>query len=184
MDRERFDELARLLHAEGTRRAAFAAVLGSVFLAGGLDVEAKRRKKKKKKPFDPATCFGDTACAFQGPGKDYDDCDWVGTGGLLTGGDLSGSGFRRGDFAGVVLDGANMQGAKFLNANFREASAVDVDIQGAGFNGACLMDADFTGAIFAGPVFAQALLCRTTLPDGSIDSRDCGTTNPCCQDVP
>jgi uncharacterized protein YjbI with pentapeptide repeats len=183
MDRGAFDSLARGLGAARTRRGALATLIGGALLGGGLDAEAKHRRKRRRRRRRQAAatvCYATETCGFLGPGKDYDGCDFSGRD--FSGLNMGGASYRHDDFAGAVLDGANMQGAKFLSANFRGVSAKNADISGAGFNFACLFDADFTGTLFAGPVFAQAFLCRTVLPDGSVSNRDCASSDACCHD--
>ena len=48
---------------------------------------------------------------------------------------------------------------------------------------ACLFDADFTGADLGDDrtLFDNALFCNTTMPDGSVNDRDCDTPTACCR---
>ena len=62
MDRDRFDALTRLLGAQGSRRTALGAVLGTALLGGGISVSAKKGKKgKKKKGKEPKLAGGSCA---------------------------------------------------------------------------------------------------------------------------
>ena len=72
--------------------------------------------------------------------------------------------FDQADLQGAVLSDACLQGASFRGA----------DLRGSTWGGACLIDADFTGAALGETTtFADAIVCGTILPDGTIDNRDC-----------
>ena len=48
MDRERFDALARLLAATGSRRGAIGALIGAGLLGTGLEAEARKRNGNRR----------------------------------------------------------------------------------------------------------------------------------------
>ncbi len=100
---------------------------------------------------------------------------------------------------GVVFNQARLVDAEIWNADLRNANLGFAEMQGASFKNADLTnatlevsklrEADFEGAILKGARFnkanllgaknltkgqlSQALLCKTTLPDGTISNRDC-----------
>ena len=111
-------------------------------------------------------------------------------GGYLHAVDLRGGNLWGADFAAATLylarfDGANLVRARFAEANLRRAGFRDAVLRRAGlvqarldaadFAGADLTEADFTGAqgTTSAQLAAAAVLCRTVLPDGTQNDRDC-----------
>ena len=176
MDRNRFDALARLLGATGSRRGALGALLGGALLGTGFDAVAKNKKNNRNKKKNKTTCFGTESCPFPGDGQDFEACN-------LAGSELEscdGCSFRRADLAEAGFDGGSYQGASFREANLRGADLSGADVSGASFRDACLIDADFTGANTDGAHFGGATFCNTTLADGSLDDSGCDQANACC----
>jgi hypothetical protein len=220
MDRDRFDALAKLLAASGSRRATLGALLGTL-LGGALDegdarkrgknndrgrnrdedrqpdsrLQAERRgKNRKRKPRKkrggsggqtppPPACCGTEACPDPEPGSTRSGCNFAGrsfagrdhNGSTLRGIDGRGANFTATDHHGSVFAEACLQGARFRRAK----------LGGSTWGGACLFGADFTGADLGGDsaVFAGALFCDTTMPDGSVNDRDCGRATSCCRSL-
>jgi len=111
---------------------------------------------------------------------------------FLIGLDLSGANLSGAQLVKVWLDqanlsGAQLEGARLSGARLREADLSLANLQGANLEGAHLKDANLNGADLSdaklnkaldldGNQLANAILCRTELPDGfQIDPmRDCG----------
>jgi hypothetical protein len=79
MDRERFDDVARLAGRKQSRRAALAALLGAALL--GTDTGAARAKRKGRDRRRVAAaaadrCFPGKNCV-PGPGKIATRCDFA-----------------------------------------------------------------------------------------------------------
>ena len=68
----------------------------------------------------------------------------------------------------VNLAKANLAGANLESAQIQGADLRGADLSGANLRGAYLNKADLTGAVLEG-----ADLCGATMPDGSINTRDC-----------
>lgn len=98
------------------------------------------------------------------------------------------------DFSGMDLSGANISGSRIGGANFSNAILVGADLSqivelpppGVGnpsFENADLTNADLAGSNLTGFLFlgatlenvdlSDSFLCNTTMPDGSIEDRDC-----------
>lgn len=177
MDRDRFDALARLLGAEGSRRTALCAVLGAAVAVSHLPAVAKPKKqKKRRRKQPPTTCFGTKACRFPSDGQDFEDCTFAGE----SLGDCNGCTFRGADLSGADLSEGSYQGASFRAANLRGANFEDADVSGVSFRFACLVDATLEGANADGAHFGGAILCNTTLPDGSVSNSGCEKATACC----
>ena len=55
------------------------------------------------------------------------------------------------------------------------------NLRGANLSGSCLVHADLTGARLGGSVnLHQAIFCQTIMPDGSLNTADCGRGDACC----
>ena len=63
---------------------------------------------------------------------------------------------------------ANLMGADLTRANLTEANLMDVDLRGADLRGANLRGAKLSYTIMKG-----AILCNTTMPDGSVIYSGC-----------
>lgn len=177
MDRVRFDALARLLAAGGSRRGVLA-VLGGALAGGGYEAAAKKHKHKHKNKHkhQDTTCFGTLECEFPSDGKSFRDCNLSSTGIAK----CNGCDFRGADLDTAWLADGSFQGASFREADLGSAFLDGADLSGASFRDACLVDADFYGANVDGADFRGAIFCNTYLPDGSIDNSGCGDTTDCC----
>ena len=90
----------------------------------------------------------------------------------LTNADLSGSNFKKANLTSVNFEDANLSGADLSNALL-----VGANFSRANLTGANLVDTwwEATGGLSGRPSanLTDAQLCRTTMPDGSINNRDC-----------
>jgi hypothetical protein len=171
MDRDRFDALARLLGASGSRRATLGALVGAALLGGGLETAAKSKKGKK-----PKTCFGTKSCPFPSDGQDFEQCNLAG----VSAADCNGCDFRGADLGNADFSHVKVQGASFRNANLRNAFFDFADASGASFRDACLVGTDFFGADLHGASLRGAILCHTIFPNGQVRNGGCDKVDKCC----
>jgi hypothetical protein len=207
----RFDRLVQSLGRAASRRDAVIGFLAALFATTVADgeVASRRRdngnggkgkgkdknknkgKNRKKRgqggsrgqasPPTTSGCCGTKTCADPARGATRSGCNFSGRdflgadlhGAILRGIDGRGARFTAADLRGAVLAGGCFQGASFRRAR----------LAGATWGGACLVDANLTGADLGnGPAgFADALLCGTVLPDGTVSDRDCARETACCQ---
>jgi uncharacterized protein YjbI with pentapeptide repeats len=101
-------------------------------------------------------------------GSDLRDCDLNRQ--ILTKRDLSGSDLRE-----AILDGADLGGACLRDALLVQTSLRGVTLKDATLCGANLSRADLSGARVLASQLECALICSTTMPDGSRgDDNNCG----------
>ena len=181
MDRFRFDELTRLLAAKGSRRAAFAALLGAALTGPAADALAKgkgkgkarkhnsrsrrkdktkdRRQDKRKIAAQQSSCWPGVRCIPK-KGGNVSKCDFAGS-----------SEFEDFDCTRCNLSYTNLRNADASGANFTRAN----------LSYACLVDADFSGATIAGNTnISFAIFCRTTMPGGNVNNTGCNNPTACC----
>ena len=87
--------------------------------------------------------------------------------------DLSGADLCRADLKGADLSGADLSEADLVFANLSGAYPPGTDLRRANLYRADLFFADLRAADLTGTNLNGAHLCRTTMPDGSINNRDC-----------
>jgi len=92
--------------------------------------------------------------------------------------DLSGAYLFNADLAGAILTEAELQEAELVGAILAGAKLVNVNLTNAVLGGADLTGADLTGTNFrkADMNFVNmkgAILCNTTMPDGSVIYSGC-----------
>jgi uncharacterized protein YjbI with pentapeptide repeats len=84
----------------------------------------------------------------------------------------------------VNFSNANLSGANFSGTELGKPRFVGANLQNATFSqGTIIRRADFTDANLSGATFTPVTLlgaegdiyCRTVMPDGSINNRDCKT---------
>lgn len=85
----------------------------------------------------------------------------------LSGANLSGANLYAADLSGANLTGANLNAANLSDANLTGANLTNANLN-AYLGWANLTDANLTGADTAG-----AYICRTTMPDGSVNNIGC-----------
>jgi hypothetical protein len=197
MDRDRFDALARLFAAKGSRRAAVSALLGASLLQrspaalakpgkGGVKSHSNRKQDKPAKDGkgnkgDKSTrhrCCGAKHCVPPTVSSNRSGCDFSGQ--SLTGNyrssHLSQIDGRGADFSGADLRASSLSGACLSGADLRGA-----DLRGASLEAACLVDANLSGAkVDRSTNLTQAIFCRTVMPDGSTNDAGCRHATRCC----
>jgi hypothetical protein len=175
MERETFDQFARLIGTAGTRRtalrlAATAALLGGAAAFDG--VAAKGRKKRGKVRSEAASppCIGDNLpliclipggtgcgqpngnCANKkiGPGVNLTNCNFITDKDIVetnfSGANLTGTCW----FADELVNHPNFRGANLTNACFFETVLSFSDFRGANLTGATFCKANLAGADFRG----------------------------------
>jgi hypothetical protein len=163
--------LVRLLGTAGSRRAALASVLGAASLGVTDAALGKGKGNQKRKGNDTrrrvgaeAVCYNGSPC-IPGPGKNLGKCHFGGTPTQKN----------------AALTDTNLKGANLGSANLANADASGANFIGANLDKACLVDAVLTGATITSTTnIASAILCRTTMPDGSKSNAGCGKGTPCC----
>jgi hypothetical protein len=127
----------------------------------------------------PSGCCGTRTCPLPDPGSQSALCAFPGA-------NLAGRDLRRAQLAkisgqGADFSGAQAQGASFGAACLQRANFTGANLTGAQFGKACLFGVDLRDAIVdVSRTLRTALLCRTTMPDGSVSNRDCAKSTPCC----
>ncbi len=109
----------------------------------------------------------------------------------LAGAPLSGASLRRIELAEANLTRANLNhadlsyasltGAVLLKANLKKTKLFKADLsrailRQADLTGADLVCTDFTDADLTGAIWTAAEFCKTTMPNGRIEDRDCVKT--------
>lgn len=188
MDGQRFDFLVQLLGTARSRRATLGALLGAVLGSVSRESPATKRKRrtkakgqgqgtnrgkggahgkatgKRRRPHAraeaaPARCFTGSPC-LPGPGKNLGKCNFADS---------------------PTLKNKNLKGANLGSATIARGDASGANLHGANLDMACLVDTILTGAKISGSTnIASAILCRTTMPDGSENNAGCGKGTLCC----
>jgi uncharacterized protein YjbI with pentapeptide repeats len=91
----------------------------------------------------------------------------------LTGTNLSGADLSLTNMASVNLSGANLSRANLILAHMGWVNLSGANLRGADLLGADLRWANLLGADLSGSTIAQAILCNTTMPDGSVNYSNC-----------
>lgn len=162
MDGSQFDRLTKVLT---TRRTTLGGLLAGLTLPPLEATARKKSKQRKDKGKDTQRVSAQENCWRTGTcspkkGSNVSQCD------------LSGSPtFATADCTGCNVSRANLRGVIASGVNFTKAN----------LSGSCLVDADFTNATFAKNTnLANAIFCRTTMPDGSVNNSGCGSATACC----
>ncbi len=187
VDRTTFDTVTRRFARKASRRTALASLFGFGIVAlqaRSLDARTRtRRRRKRSRGADganganganstgsptgtgtpsgnpPSRCYPGTSCT-PGSGALNARCD-----------------FSRSS----MLRGLNARGAVLSSANLSFADATAADFRGAALSNACLVGATLRDAAIDGStVLNGAIFCRTVMPDGSINDRDCASGTECC----
>lgn len=165
MDGAHFDNLARQLSQTSTRRFALGGMLAGLLLpldnaARGKGKQRRRNgKDKKRASIQEEPCWRPGAC-IPSKGANVSRCDLTGY-----------TTFPTSDCTGCNLSRTNLSGV----------SAHDVNFTRANLSSACLVDANFFDATFARNTnLANAIFCRTIMPDGSFNNSGCGSGSACC----
>jgi hypothetical protein len=162
MDRGQFDALARLVSNRQSRRTALATLLGAiVFRIEPASTAARRKRRGGRRISAQAadTCFPGARCT-PGKGRNTSGCDFAFS-----------TAFRNKD----------VRGANLSHSNFYNADLTGADFRGANLSGGCFINANLTGARLGKSVnLHNAVFCRTTMPNGTLDTSGCEGTTPCC----
>ena len=96
---------------------------------------------------------------------------------------LNGANLRIAKLSGADLSNANLENANLFTANLRIAKLSNAflwgaklrfaDLSGADLGEAKLLEADLLGADLGEAKLSGAYLCKTQMPDGSLNNRDC-----------
>ena len=98
---------------------------------------------------------------------------------LLDTGECAGCDLRKANLTGANLIGADLSGTDLRDAYLKGAFLSGANLEGADLSGAFLMDANLSGANLNGAALSYttymlgAILCNTTIPDGSIIYSGC-----------
>jgi hypothetical protein len=195
VDHDSFDRIARLLAGAGSRRAAFASLLGAslagaAFRAGARNAgkarkSARKRKRRPNHGAAPAAVTGQAAdCTSLESGSNLDGCDFSGR--TLSGLDLHGSSMRGTVFAGANLTGANLSGstmtgasfaaAKLCGANLRSSQLRSVDLRGADLTNANLASSGGCASVLTN---AATIFCNTRWCNGTVRNPGCVRSCKC-----
>ncbi len=179
MDSHAFDRLARVLGTSGSRRAAIGVLVAASPLAAILETTAKKRKSRQK---DRGKDKNKNKNKGKGKNKgktnaQAEDC-WRSGACILK----KGANASRCNLAGYTAPpNLDCTRCNISRANLRGANLSGANLTAANLSGACLIDANLTGAIIANNTnLYYAVLCRTTMPDGSINNSGCGLGTECC----
>jgi hypothetical protein len=197
MDRDRFDQLSRLVAAAGTRRDALRLLaVGAIAGAAGEipAVEARKRRNARRgkqvsgeqAEFCTNVCL-DCAAKPIRPGANLDRCDFDDES-FVDGLNLSSAHLAKACFARAELRNARFDSAAVNRACFADADLTGASFKGANVNGAVFCGANLTGADFRGSNVKAAQLacatvgCDTILPNGK-PAVACTRGERCCAGV-
>ena len=85
---------------------------------------------------------------------------------------LLGADLREANLTGANLSGANLSGAYLRKADLRKADLTETSLVGAD-----LREANLTGANLSNSKLAAARFCKTVMPDGSLNNKNCKLYN-------
>jgi hypothetical protein len=91
----------------------------------------------------------------------------------LAGANLENARFWYADLRDADLTGANLTGADLFTTNMRGTDLMAARLVGAGLSKAHLDGADLSRADLSGVNTISTLFCNTTMPDGTINDRNC-----------
>lgn len=150
--------MATLLGAALLRVASAPAMAKS-----GSKHRGARKRTKGVQSQAASRCYPGTNC-IPGKGRNTSRCDFSNS-----------RVFFQGDFRGANLSNSNFTGAQLAQGDFRGAN-----LSGACFVGASLADAKLGASVN----LHNAVFCRTIMPDGSVNDRDCEQGTACCPTPP
>lgn len=171
MDAHHFDSLTKALGSAQTRRTALGGLLAGLIVP--LDAAARKKRKHKghgasrrkqrgksseRQAQAEAVCFGGTSCTPK-PGANLTRCDFTGS---------------------AAMQGAKCAGCNLSKTSYRNADLSGADLARTNLDKACLVGANLRGALLAGANTSGAIYCGTTMPDGSVNNRDCAKGTACC----
>lgn len=96
----------------------------------------------------------------------------------LSNANLNGAKLEGANLNGANLEGAKLEGAKLSNANMEDAKLFLANLMGADLRSARLKNtdlsfADLRSADLSNANLSDAKFCRTTMPDGTFNNKDC-----------
>ena len=170
MDAHHFDALTKALGRARTRRTALAGLLAGFLVP--LDAAARKKRKSKGKDRGrrkdrhkgrrqakaEAVCYAGTSCTPK-PGANLSGCDFTGS---------------------AAMQGAKCAGCNLSKTGYRTADLRGADLSRTNLDKACLVEANLRGALLTGANVSGAIYCGTTMPDGTINNRDCSKGTACC----
>ena len=142
-----------------------------------------RRKTNKPIEAEAGGCCGAKSCAVPSlksarPNCNYAGADLSGVNGSLS--DLRSIDGRKTTFSTATRKG-NWSQANFSDACLGGARFTSADLRKTNFANACLVDADLSNALGDSSTnYVNAVLCRTRMPNGSINNSGCGKASACC----
>ncbi len=197
MEPRHFDRLAVSCAAGFSRRDALQRLIagvgaltlpGAAALTGLSDADAKSKRKHKhkktnKKGRGKEKRRQDASADQEGKAQDkqrvaaQQSCWRAGACNPGKGANVS-----RCDLAGYSPSSTlNCTGGNASRANLRKANLSGATFTKANLSGSCLVDVNFTNATFAKNTnLANAIFCRTTMPDGSVNNSGCDDATECC----
>jgi hypothetical protein len=102
---------------------------------------------------------------------------WIGA--LLPKAKLKKANLRNADMRGANLQAADLRQADLREANFAGGNLRNANLNGTDLRGANLFKTDLTGV-----KLRSAKLCKTTMPNGSMDNTGCGSPHPSIEPRP
>ena len=188
MDGHHFDALAKRL---SSRRTAIGGLLAGLLLPLEIAARGKGKSKNKGKQ-SKGNSKGKDQKSGKGKGKGKGKAQDKGktnaqaetcwrAGACIP---KKGANVSQCNLAGYTAPSSlNCTGCNISRANLRGAILSGANFTKANLSGACLIDADFTGAIFANNTnLANAVFCRTIMPDGTENNSGCTAGTACCSD--
>ncbi|MFN8591148.1 MAG: pentapeptide repeat-containing protein [Thermomicrobiales bacterium] len=175
MERDRFDQIARLFGARSRRDALRLLVAGALTgaVAGANDTAARRKKDRQHRKGKagaeevqrrcPSTCNVNCNTRKLGPGVNLTKCD----------------------LNERILDGVDLRGSNLTQACFARTSLINASFRGANLSGTCFCGSDLFGADFRGSnvtaaqLACAAVYCNTILPNGK-PAVTCANGKTCC----
>jgi hypothetical protein len=91
----------------------------------------------------------------------------------LVGADLAEAYLLRADLVGANLTNADLTRAGLSRAILSGAKLFGAILSGANLTNTDLTGADLTGADLSGAILVATIFCRTVMPDGTVNNRDC-----------
>lgn len=82
------------------------------------------------------------------------------------------------ELKGLNLYGANLSKSQLAGTNFAGSNLQQVNLMNARLGNTFFLDANLKGATVTEEQLADAVLCRTILPDGQLSNRDCHLLAP------
>lgn len=176
------DQMAALLLSPNAETAAptpaTIRVMRARTLATLRDLDQRRKGVVLRFLYETDLITNPSRISLRGPSSPAAGLRLPLQGADLTGATLSAAFLWEVNLQGTFLNGANFTDAELSGANLESADLQDAilsrtNLSGANLDGANLRGANLQDAVLAGTSLDRAVLCQTTLPDGTVDNRDC-----------